>query len=127
MRRKFTKDQTTVANLLGKTLINIEVDDDSTNIVFTTSDGKRWIMYHEQDCCESVFIDDVIGEWDALLGTPLLMAEEESSPGEVEDGTATWTFYKFGTVKGYVTLKWWGESNGYYSESVDFAQLEDES
>ncbi|WP_458249914.1 hypothetical protein [Bacillus paranthracis] len=29
-------------------------------------------------------------------------------------------------MKGYVTLRWLGESNGYYSESVDFVQLENE-
>lgn len=112
----------TVEALLGKTLTKIDVNAENDEIVFTDSDGKRWLMWHEQDCCESVIIDDVVGEWDDLIGSPLLMAEDVSSTAEdVEHGT--WTFYKFGTVKGYVTLKWWGESNGYYSEEVNFAQL----
>lgn len=126
MHRKIINYSANVEALLGKTLVNIEVIDND-EIVFTASDGTRWLMYHYQDCCESVTIDDVNGEWKDLIGTPLLMAEESSSYGDVDDGSATWTFYKFGTVKGYVTLKWYGESSGYYSESVDFARLEDAS
>jgi len=75
-------------------------------------------MYHEQDCCESVSIDDINGDLDDIMNSPILLAEEVINSGENEWGTETWTFYKLSTIKGTVVIKWYGESNGYYSETV---------
>lgn len=81
-------------------------------------------MYHSQDCCESVTIEDIVGDLDDLVGTPLLVVEERVSHNE--DGTEemyadsyTWTYYSFRTIKGSVDIRWYGSSNGYYSESVN--------
>jgi len=81
-------------------------------------------MYHDQDCCESVRLYDITGNPDDLIGAPLVMADETSSfddPPPNPDSW-TWTYYKLATVKGFVTLRWLGESNGYYSEGVTFKE-----
>lgn len=117
--------------LLGKTLTEIsgEVGDDA--IVFTTDNGEQFKLFHMQDCCEDVSVEDIAGDFADLIGLPILMAEEISSqenppdykPNEWGQDSFTWTFYKLATAKGYVTIRWYGESNGYYSESVDFCKL----
>lgn len=113
-------------DLLGKTFTNIEVSKDEDEIIFTCSDGAKYKMYHEQDCCESVTIEDICGDIEDLLNSPILMAEDisnlcEDKPGDEWDDSYTWTWYKLATVKGYVTIRWYGSSNGYYSERVDMA------
>jgi hypothetical protein len=93
-------------------------------MVFETAEGKRFVFAHDQDCCEHVYIEDVCGDLQDLVGEPLLRAEESEGLGPVEFNeedheSVTWTFYKFATRKGYVDVRWLGESNGYYSERVD--------
>ena len=115
-----------IEDLIGKVLTN--VDNDGREIIFTGDDGRKWKLYHENNCCESVEVEDVIGYLSDLVGSPIMMAEEVSSEGypdanKYDHDSYTWTFYKFATVKGYVTVRWYGTSNGYYSESVDFEEL----
>ena len=115
--------------LIGKTITSINTDKREF-IEMITTEGDKWRMYHAQDCCESVEIEDINGELDDLIGSPILMAEAVSHENETPDeikaldkddyGSFTWTFYKFATQRGYVTIRWYGSSNGYYSERVDF-------
>lgn len=113
--------------LLGKTILEINVlnhnYDDS--IEFICSDGSIFNMHHEQDCCESVTIEDIDGDIDDLIGSPITMAEEVVKDDENASESGTWTFYKFATIKGYVTIRWYGASNGYYSESVTISERHD--
>lgn len=118
-----------VETLLGKTLTAIERPESAAELVFVADSGERYRMYHDQDCCESVTIEDVVGELADLVGSPITMAEEASNStdppaGQFTPDSYTWTFYKFATVRGYVTIRWYGESNGYYSESVSFGRVE---
>lgn len=109
--------------LLGLTIASITgMEKDSDEIRFKTACGREFVMYHEQDCCESVYVADVTGDVADLIGEPILLAEEATSDAEDVGESGTWTFYKLATRKGYVDIRWLGESNGYYSESVDFAE-----
>lgn len=124
-----------IKELLGKVITKIDQNNDE--LTFLTEDGTKYRMYHEQDCCEDVTIEDINGDLEDLIGSPILQAEEVSDykPILEEDvkktnkalewGSCTWTFYKLATIKGYVTIRWFGESNGCgYSESVSFEKLE---
>jgi len=111
--------------LIGKTLTKIDIDKSSEKINFYCSDGAIYSMFHCQLCCESVDMHDIIGNIEDLIDSPILMAEETSDSGNKDDGETSysWTFYKLATIKGYVTISWYGTSNGYYSESADFVQI----
>lgn len=104
------------------------------SIVFKFSDGSSYMMYHSQDCCESVTVDDIDGDLDDLVGSPILNAEErtfrQTTPIDCKlpeyADSYTWTFYKLETIKATVIIKWFGTSNGYYSEEVDIVKLNEE-
>ena len=96
-------------------------------LYFEQEDGVHFILTHIQDCCEDVEIESIDGDLDDLIGVPLLMAEEIIKVGgEPTLESNTWTFYKFATVKGYVTVRFLGWSNGYYSERVDWFYLSED-
>jgi hypothetical protein len=120
-------DIETFEGLKGQTLTAVE--NTGEEIRFTLANGEQYELYHPQDCCESVYVEDVAGELDDLIGTPLLLVEEASNsdtpPPESDYSyeSYTWTFYKLVTMKGAVTIRFFGSSNGYYSESVYFRKL----
>lgn len=113
-------ESTDIEELKGKTFTDIDRGDSC--IIFVTDDGEQYMMHHEQDCCERVYIESVVGDLHDLINTPILLAEASSSKHapppnpSYEYESYTWTFYKFGTIKGYVDIRWFGSSNGYYGE-----------
>ncbi len=104
------------------------LEPNSERVEFVFADGRRFAMLHEGDCCESVSVNDVIGDTADLQDATVIDAREEvSEEVDPEDyvpyseyrDSFTWTFYIIQTSKGAVTIRWLGESNGYYSERVD--------
>lgn len=119
-----------VDTLVGMVLVEVKGEKGEDRMLFVTEDGRKFLMYHSQECCEYVSIEDICGDLADLVGQPILVAEESTSGenpegvpvGEYQD-SFTWTFYRLATAKGWVTIRWYGESNGYYGESVDFGEV----
>jgi hypothetical protein len=115
-----------IEDFLGKVFIKIGKSEDE--VLFFTNDCV-YKMHHDQYCCECVLVEDIFGDLYDLLNTPILLAEERTSDenpeGIVKDyqESFTWTFYELATIKGSVTIRWYGESSGYYSESVDIKRI----
>lgn len=120
--------------LVGKTLDDVIVNRSGDDFIeFHCTDGTSYKMLHYNDCCESVNIEDICGDLSWLVGKEIVMAEEVSSVDGVDpekpinpdwpDESFTWTFYKIGSDTDTITIRWYGSSNGYYSEGVSFVEL----
>lgn len=106
--------------LVGQKLERVDINSNTNFVTFYCKSGGVFQMYHEQECCEGVYLENVDPkELKSILNSKIVLAEESSQIGE--DNNGTWTFYKIVTKKGFITLRWYGESNGYYSETVDFS------
>ena len=109
-----------IAPLLGRTFLKVEKIDNEC-VRFTADDGYTVELKHDQDCCESVYLEDVAGDLSDLAGATIVRAEETTSEIETQKygDISKWTFYNISSTKGSVTLRWYGTSNGYYSISVN--------
>ena len=115
--------------LNGKTITALDgAEEGSEATVFTCDDGSSYRMYHKQECCEDVRLEEIAGDPKAIVGQEVLAAfestnrEEEARPSPWSESW-TWTFYTVRTMTHTVVFRWLGESSGYYSESVEFRQV----
>lgn len=112
-----------IGDLAGEIITSIEgVRTGSAEVTLNLKSGKQIAFYHHQDCCESVRLYDFETDTSDFSGALITSAEETRNDAGDEVGkwgTGTWTFYKIETSKGGIWMRWLGESNGYYSESVD--------
>lgn len=92
--------------------------------VYIDTSAGLFGLYHEQDCCEGVWLEDITGDPTDLIGATVVVAEERTEAGYEDDDyeSKTWTFYEIRTDKGDLTLRWCGVSNGFYSESVSMVR-----
>ncbi|MGL5714376.1 MAG: DUF7448 domain-containing protein [Paraclostridium sp.] len=108
--------------LVGAKILSINNGTNDSSMLAIVTDKGTVDFVHEQDCCESVYLESGFDDLEKMVVETILFAEEvyEDRPplDEFED-SFTWTFYKISTINHDCTLRFYGCSNGYYSESVE--------
>jgi len=115
-----------IKELKGKLLTSVAKVCDR-HIIFSCSDGTEYSMSDPEDWGSSVKIEDITDDWMNILTGEIVMDAYESNsqdlgPANGLDSSYTWTFYRIITQRGAVVIRWYGTSNGYYSEKAQFSQ-----
>lgn len=116
----------TYNELVGEVLTHIDENADNGEILLTTESGRQFKIYHYQDCCESVYIEGTDGDWNQLLNKKLIAVDcdyEDGGDKEAYDSSSTRTIFTFKVNDATVINKWFGSSNGYYSETASLEEI----
>lgn len=96
----------------------------SSEVRFVFHDGTEVRMYHTQECCEYVVLEDFEDlKAEDLVGCRIVEFEAATKSGGNLYEEHQWTFYNIRTTGMDVNLRWFGSSNGYYSTSVSVERV----
>lgn len=114
----------------GLIVTNIDISDD--DILITTEGNNQFRFYHDQECCESVYIYDCNDDLKVLenkkLESVFYDCIHNVDPDDITNSdqyreSFTWTNVYFVTNEKTVCVRWYGESNGYYNETIDIQEI----
>jgi hypothetical protein len=105
-------------NLIGTTILSTTTHYND-NLLYIKTDKGTMRFYHDQECCEQVWLEDGLEDLEKMIGEKVLHAEVIEDALDEYDDSYTWTYYKISTLNHDCTLRFYGTSNGYYSEGID--------
>jgi hypothetical protein len=95
--------------LIGETLTRVDrtQGEDGDVLDFTTQSGRKFRMFHSQDCCECVRIEDVCGDLSDLIGAPIIQAEETPGRSTVwPQPRGRWSCGGLASQTGFTRSRW---------------------
>lgn len=71
--------KSSIEDLVGKTITDIKWGDSDFFIKCVDKDLEisYYHLYHEQDCCEGVWLDEIVGDLNDLINTSVIKAVEK--------------------------------------------------
>lgn len=122
------RDDTKPEALVGELIKSIDIDMKEHEILIETESGRFFLIYHSQDCCESVTIEKLnhpgILNFVGRVVSGASIDEVYSGKMTEHNESETKTIVSLRCDDDTEIVEWIGTSNGYYSESVDFTELQ---
>lgn len=126
-------NQVMKTDLVGKRVLAVSVNENRDNAEVSTDSGEHYNFILRGECCSSSYYT-ADAQWQELVGAKVLRIEDRSSDqymrgeqvervsewaGAQETEHLLWYFLVFVTDRGYFTIDWRNDSNGYYSGWVE--------
>lgn len=130
MNENKTNERQEIKTVVGEVLAHIDIAfpaNGAHEIRLETKSGRVFRIWHNQDCCEHVYIHGIDGAIHRILGKPIIEAThtevEKGEPVPQDPDFWTNTTIEFRVDGATLVTRWIGESNGYYGETVDFEEV----
>jgi hypothetical protein len=104
---------------IGHRLTAVEKHEGADTMLVLRFDNGEAVFSHFSECCEEVALIDGYEDVASCLEQVLRSAEESTKDDPDTYGEKLWTFYNLRFDDASVSLRFMGESNGYYSVDVD--------
>ena len=93
------------------------VDTPYRTMDFITENGDVYQLFNGNDTCDELGLKDIEGDLDDLIGSPIILAEVTESD-YIEYTERVWIFYRLATAKGYVVIRFYTTTDGWYSDDA---------
>ena len=103
-----------IPNLIGSVVDDIQQNTETLTIKL--QDGRTYLFGHEQECCEKVYLADMNGDINDLIGQTITIAHFSESPDK--KSTTAWTFVHLSSPKGSLVIRWNADTDTQYSTDV---------
>lgn len=109
------------AEFKNKVIKNISgLEKGSQEVYFECEDGTKYFLYHYQVCSEKVYIEEIAGNINDIIGCKINIADVVTSGNS---NIFLQTFFTLSSDKGSLIFRWIGESVGSVLVDVSFNEV----
>lgn len=125
----FERKINSLNDLFGRKIESVEGCYKGSNFMKIKFTDGISVVFQPSNLCANVEIDDVNGDPQGMVGHLIkkveVVSNKQFSAKDEYTKNYLWTFYKFATLDGYIDIRWYGTSNGWYSEEVLWTILDE--